>query len=124
MLAWYLAAAFGGIALGALGALVFAYLLAETLLKIYDKLENPGTDPESDPEEERLDLIAIRDLLTAIEAIGHTDPDDDAEHRAAMRQLLDASDRARDRFEDLIDDLDDEAESDERTCAPTTTAGV
>lgn len=31
-------------ALGLLAGLVTAYLFAETLLKIYDKLENPGTD--------------------------------------------------------------------------------
>jgi len=109
MLAWYFVAALGGIAFGAIAALGFAYLLAETLLKIYDKNENPSIDQDFDPDEERLDLIAIRDLLTAIDAICHTDTGDDPETVAAMRQLLEASDRARDRFEDLIDDLDDAA---------------
>ena len=109
MLAWYLAAALGGMALGVLGALLFAYLLAETLLKIYDINENPNLDQAFDPDEERLDLIAIRDLLTATTIVGAFNGGEDTNLRHALGELRTAATAARDRFEDLIGDLEGEA---------------
>jgi len=108
-LAWYLVAALGGIAFGAVAALGFGYLLAETLLKIYDKNENPSIDQDFDPDEERLDLIAIRDLLTATTIVGAFNGGEDTNLRHALGELRTVAAAAHDRFDELIEDLDDAA---------------
>lgn len=116
MLAWYLSAASGGIALGALGALVFAYLLAETLLKIYDKLENPSLDP-ADAQIERTEVVAVRDLLIAATIVGGFNGGEDANLRHALGGLRLAANHVGVLFEDRIEDLDDEPEDEHAKAA-------
>ena len=78
---------------------------------VKDDLAADIEDPEleHDPEEERLDLIAIRDLLVASTIVGAFNGGEDTNLRHALGELRTVAAAAHDRFDELIEDLDDAA---------------